>query len=791
MPDLILSGCSPVPLAHYLKALGVLRIVGQQADTQATAAWHHDALVLHTRCNETDLIRFLVNEYRPTPILSPWNAGSGFYFQEEKSKQKDPVTGKKLKTGQRTQATAATRVVDAISTSINPRLSAYRDSIFIARSVVTGIGIQEAPEAEAKSELISQLRSRLPDEAMQWIDCAAVLMTPSGADARKSALKAAFPPILGTGGNDGNTDFSSNFMQRISEVLRLDSVSDADKEMPETSESWLRVALFGGSVPGSKTQAAIGQFQPGTAGGPNLTSGFDCESFVNPWDFILMIEGAILFTSSAVRRLESSQQSSLVSPFCVWQSSIGYASAAGEDETNGRGELWTPLWESQTSLSELAAIFSEARVSVGTRAAQNGVDFARAVVASGVDRGLSAFQRFGFCQRNGKNYFATPLERVIVRRNARADLLADIEHWHSRLRQKAGPTQDAPASVARALNLLERRIVELCREDSTASSQAVIAALGNAERALAKSFKWTTESAYLRPLHGLKPQWLTDAEDGSTEFRLAASLAGMRAWLGGKETLYFRQHLEPLEMGANKERSWASWDKTPSNDVVWHEGDLTSALNAILARRLIRVERSGTHGWPDFSPCVAKLADITDFIEGRTNDALLSDLIWGFSLLDWEEVIRIRRREKAARTSVTESSPSDENSNSDDAEADGSQRSEVPSANDDQSAIPSSFYALLRLCFRRTNEGEKQKTIPLDARILHRAMTGDGTAASELAARRLRASGMSPLVNRLPVRGDIARRTAAAMLFPISAYDMSKKGPLQKYILKKQNPQNT
>ena len=70
-------------------------------------------------------------------------------------------------------------------------------------------------------------------------------------------------------------------------------------------------------------------------------------------------------------------------------------------------------------------------------------------------------------------------------------------------------------------------------------------------------------------------------------------------------------------------------------------------------------------------------------------------------------------------------------------------------------------------------------------------MTGDGTAASELAARRLRASGMSPLVNSLPVRGDIARRTAAAMLFPISAYDMSKKGPLQKYILKKQNPQNT
>ncbi len=29
---IILSGCAPVPLAHYLKALGVLRLVAEQAD---------------------------------------------------------------------------------------------------------------------------------------------------------------------------------------------------------------------------------------------------------------------------------------------------------------------------------------------------------------------------------------------------------------------------------------------------------------------------------------------------------------------------------------------------------------------------------------------------------------------------------------------------------------------------------------------------------------------------------------------------------------------------------------
>jgi len=66
-----------------------------------------------------------------------------------------------------------------------------------------------------------------------------------------------------------------------------------------------------------------------------------------------------------------------------------------------------------------------------------GVDFARAAVSLGVDRGIAEFQRYGFQVRNGLAYFATPLDRVVVRRNARADLLSDLDQWHDRLRSKA------------------------------------------------------------------------------------------------------------------------------------------------------------------------------------------------------------------------------------------------------------------------------------------------------------------------------------------------------------------
>jgi CRISPR-associated protein Csx17 len=42
------EGCSPAPLALYLKALGVLRLVGEQADPQARGWWEGEHFCLLT-----------------------------------------------------------------------------------------------------------------------------------------------------------------------------------------------------------------------------------------------------------------------------------------------------------------------------------------------------------------------------------------------------------------------------------------------------------------------------------------------------------------------------------------------------------------------------------------------------------------------------------------------------------------------------------------------------------------------------------------------------------------------
>ena len=78
-PSAHLKGCSPAPLANYLKALGILRLVGEQADKQARGWWQGEQFCLLTKLSQEELEAFFLERYEPTPLLSPWNKGCGFF----------------------------------------------------------------------------------------------------------------------------------------------------------------------------------------------------------------------------------------------------------------------------------------------------------------------------------------------------------------------------------------------------------------------------------------------------------------------------------------------------------------------------------------------------------------------------------------------------------------------------------------------------------------------------------------------------------------------------------------
>ena len=79
MPDILLEGCASRPLASCLKALGILRLVGEQQDAQVRGAWRNGCFVLSSSLDKETLCDFFLHVWQPTPLVSPWNGGSGFY----------------------------------------------------------------------------------------------------------------------------------------------------------------------------------------------------------------------------------------------------------------------------------------------------------------------------------------------------------------------------------------------------------------------------------------------------------------------------------------------------------------------------------------------------------------------------------------------------------------------------------------------------------------------------------------------------------------------------------------
>ena len=703
MNQIPIPGCNTVPLDSYLKALGILRLLSEQAPEADTRGfWRNDSFVMETAWTKEQILDFFLNRYAPTPVIAPWNGGSGFYPKDQKSG------------------------IDGICVSTTTRFAACRETIAVAKSVLLKLGITEK-SADRKAELLDACRAELPDKALNWLDCAYVLAEGG----------PKYPALLGTGGNDGRLDFTNNYLQRIVEVFGL-----PNGETPAESAAMLKSALFGSPVAGLG-DSAIGQFNPLAGGGPNTGSGFEGAGNVNPWNFILMLEGAMCFAAAATKRLGSVQDGRLAFPFSVRPVAVGYGSAVDDEDASTRSEMWMPLWSRPASFAEIHSLFAEGKVQVNGRPVHDAVEFYRAIAALGVDRGVSAFQRYAFQMRNGLAFFAVALDRVPVVPHAEVNaLLAPIDDWMRRFRG-AALADNAPAGVARACRRLNNAVVALSTRGGVAVL-GMLTALGECDAALSNSLKWAKEKN-VKPMPPLHPQWLEfvrqGAENNGVELRLAAALASFTTFFGsGKDGAYVptRAHLCPVNIFTRKGESAATakWPGLDSRNIVWRSGRLVDSMLAVMERRLVLAGMRGEPVLPQYCGISADLDDIAQFIDGQVDEAAIEAMLRGLCLIDWRspELDKSRRKFLEKRT--------------------GDNRANT---------MPPLIYSLMRLCY----PAEKD-VVPLVPMIFRRAASGDGGQAAELASRRLLGSGFAPVVRELAASGESVRRAAAALLFPIS-----------------------
>lgn len=532
-----LTGVEPVPLMSYLKGLGIFRLVAEQADPNARAAWDADNLLLYTQLSEQQLEEFFLSTYAPSPIAAPWNKDSGFYGQ-----------------------TKSSRLQQLLNSNLQ-RLAPFAQVLAEIVNWIAQHNWREPPEE--KAEFIRALRARMPDSYVRWMD---VLLgiTPD---------KPEFAPLFGTGGNDGRLDFTYHFLQRLL-TLGIHQPSP-----PQESRAWLRQCLFARPVQGLLPES-IGQFSPGQAGGVNSTTGFEGSALHNPWDYVLMIEGTLLLTGAVVRRLNQAS-ARLSFPFTVQASAVGYPSESQSDSNQARGETWLPLWQRPMSLPELTYLFSEGRAELAGRQAASGLEFARAVASLGVDRGLSEFVRFSFLNRNGKSYFAAPTGRLAVVDRPAVDLLRELDPWLAAWRRAIN--DKTPARYTMALRRIERAMYDFCAYGGPHRLARVLAACGAAERLIA--FGSSFREGKLAPLSGLSARWLEAADDGSTEWALARALASIGHPTRQEDIPPIRCNLEPVQLRRSSTGLRAEWVDNERAD-VWSVASLPANLAAVLERRL-------------------------------------------------------------------------------------------------------------------------------------------------------------------------------------------------------------
>ncbi len=715
MKPIILKGCTQEPLMGYLKALGVLRIIAKQKDPDVRGCWRDGLFAISTNLTNEEITNFFLISYKPTPVIVPWSGGDYFDVSCE------------VTTATYNKTPTASKIIESFLATSSDRLDKYRKALRCALATLKQCGISKKKDIENKElkrHYISALRNVSLEEVIDWIDACAILTND----------KAAFSSLLGSGGgSDGNTHYSDNFMQNLWEVL---PEFESQRKKPKGSScALINNALWGANTSDLVPNRTSSLYDAGATGGANAGQGFERDSLTNPWNFILCLEGTLLFAGAISRRQTGGEKGRAAFPFQVKLTTTNLDSSS-EKEASGR-EMWLPIWERWATHAEISTLFTDGRVSIGSKSAERGIDIARATASLGIDRGIKSFQRYAIVKGRigGENYNTSAyMGSFDVNDRTSVDLLREIDPWLDRFRPAAAD-KDTPPRFKSALRKIETAIFTFCHYGGVSRFADILCALGQAEKELAKGEKFRK---VIRPLEGLSPQWLEAAYDGSPEFEIALSLAGI--YDASFKIGPLRSNLEPTKIGKNKNGNiTAAWNEC-GREVVWNAADLCRNMTAVLERRFMDGERSGCDQLPISGRRTASLDAIAAFIAGETDDARIEELLWGMLLIDHSQNYPILKRRAI-----------------------------------DASPLPRS-YGLLKLLFipgpLATTAGDVR--VRPEAAILPLLRAKRLDDACQIAIRRLRASGFMPQASKAPQKWHVPdpTRIAAALLIPVASRDV-------------------
>ena len=723
-----LEGCRPTPLAHYLKALGIFRLIAEQADPDVRGWWKDDVFHIATALDQESLESFFLNDYSPTPMTAPWLARSGYSDASSHSKTRKHLT--------------------LILECQESRFEGFRDTFEKMRSLAATIETDlDQPDTCRNEEFIVSALTHVSAVTRDWMRSMVVAF----------GENINYPAVFGTGGNEGSGSYIAQYYVAIVACL-------VGKEASIGNSLWLENRPSDDNALKTLTRG-------------NFSSGHfsTSESMDDPWDLILALEGVTSLKASVARRMSESigrfvegTGASMAAPFTTGNSCSAYPSSARIDsksvsqgrEAPGRGEQWFPIWQYPANLTDVQQLFRHGRMTSRPSQTRRSVDFARALSRTGASKGLISFQRVGYFQRNGKNHIAVPLGTYPVTLNRNQKLLDDAAPWVDHFRRVAN-AKNAPASLLRAHQACEEAIVVCTQRPSGISFLRLLEAMGQAEDEFLTSPKHAKDN-FAKPIPKLPKAWarlIFEELHSNPEVRLAFSLA---AQSGPKRSRDKNRVAEMVEM----RHHWLPIDgqffKTSEGGLAMSPTQCANGLNleraliAIMNRRLIEMSSGVTAG---FIPLAitnwlfgAEVEHIEAFLEHRVDDAKVLSIARGLMAIDFSY-------SKATHDQSTSANVSN-----------------GVDAKDPKNRQPLgglAAYGLLKLAHPNHKKGvsvgkNKNVIVKCNPTIFRRLRTGGLGKSVTLAARQLSIAGLRPRFQVAVGSTAFAKRLAASLAFGIA-----------------------
>ena len=363
MEPLCLQGCRHDILGHYLKAIGLLRVLarcpGQDyRDPDAEGWWDMDQACFCLRSEKyptmEKLVEFFEKAYQPTPVMAAWNkesGGNGKIAKEFHASSEWEIAA--AYASEVVSAADKKKPVNALKQSSAEAFAAYRDD-----------------ERHDLSEVL---------------DAVAV----------PRFCRSGNNPVFLVRGIAGRAHLWRSYWEYLGAFAKLRNAKKKDG-----FNSLLAATLTGcGTAQPAKGKGT--PFFPDAIKGYNMGSGWVQENYpFNALDYVLAVEGAFALRGTAARTIGAGSRRFVAFPFV-----FDAAEDMVDDGNKVRGTasaLWLPLWNRPATFAELGSFISDAQARLPGKDARFSAEFVRALNAQGVDAGFSGWQEFRFKMKGSR-----------------------------------------------------------------------------------------------------------------------------------------------------------------------------------------------------------------------------------------------------------------------------------------------------------------------------------------------------------------------------------------------------